>query len=92
MSSVVCRGSRTSRSKKKSSLSKGSRDKFETSVCYVDGCDKDREKIETMEEMEQLVWEAVRPPANLTENNAPLVSGRKIELIRAQLQGKQKGK
>lgn len=90
--SVICRASRTSRSKKKTSSTRISREKFDTSVCYVDGCDKDREKITTLEEMEQVVWEAVKPPEQLTENNTPLVSGRKIELIRAQLLGKQKGK
>lgn len=60
-------------------------------VCYAEACVYDKDESANASHISDNVWRAVRPPSRLGANKPPMVSARKLEVIRAQLNGKVKG-
>lgn len=58
---------------------------FESSICYVDGNADDRKQAEDISDLSESVWEAVRPPQRIVADHTPLITARKIEVIRRQM-------
>lgn len=61
-------------------------------VCYVEASAYDKARTSDSSKTSENVWQAVRPPARLRGGKPPLVSSRKLEIVRAQLNGRIKGK
>lgn len=56
-------------------------------VSYVEASMYDTDKTADTSKTANNVWKAVKPPSNLGANKPPMVSSRKLEIIRAQLNG-----
>lgn len=63
-------------------------------VCFVEASRFDKDASYKSSRASDIVWNAVKPPTNLGESKPPLVSARRVEIVRAHLSGvgKVKGK
>lgn len=57
-------------------------------MCYVEGSNCDNTNSVTMQDVNDKVWESLRPPVGHHENPPPTVTARKIDIVRAQLMNK----
>lgn len=57
-------------------------------MCYVEGSNQDKSHSATMQDMNDKVWESLRPPIGHPDNPPPTVTARKIDIVRAQLMNK----
>lgn len=59
-------------------------------VCYLEAAVYDKDETADPSRTADNVWQAVKPPGRLGGAKPPMVSSRKLEIVRAQLNGKVK--
>lgn len=61
-------------------------------VCYVEPSKFEKGASSNPAKTPDTVWKMVKPPGHLGGSNPPIVTARKLEIVRAQLSGKLKTK
>lgn len=70
---------------------KKKKDEEDPNMCYVDGTYSDRDIASSLPDMGKRVWQAVKPPTKIG-NDEPAISARRIDIIRRMLDAGRKKK